>query len=98
VLTWSTADRATGPWHRIAEGEAGIGHVGAREPADQIGHVELHDTATTYRRDELSRRIVNVDASGRFRRGRWWHPAGAHSDIWYPESAHLLLSLASLAR
>lgn len=26
------------------------------------------------------------------------HPAGAHSDIWYPESAHLLLSLADLAR
>ena len=25
-------------------------------------------------------------------------PAGAHSDIWYPESAHLLLPLVDLAR
>lgn len=98
VLTWSTADRATGLWHRIAEGAPGIGHVGALEPADRIGRLGLHDPATAYRHDELDHRIVNVDASRRFRRGTLWHPAGAHSDIWYPESAHLLLSLADLAR
>jgi hypothetical protein len=98
VLTWSTADRATGLWHRLAEGESGIGYVGALKPADQIGRVELHDPDTAYRHDELAHRIVNIDASRRYRRGRRWYPAGAHSDIWHPESAHLLLSLANLAR
>ncbi|MGW5717076.1 hypothetical protein ACWEVP_12995 [Amycolatopsis sp. NPDC003865] len=99
VLTRSRADRATGLWHRLAEGGVrGIGHVGALAPAEHVGATELHDLATPYRRSELGRRIVNVDAERRFRRGRWWNPAGAHSDIWYPESAHLLLSLAELAR
>lgn len=98
VLTRSRADRATGLWHRLAEGTPGIGHVGAREPADEIGQVRLHDMDTAYHRDELKTRIVNVDASRRYRRGRLWHPAGAHSDFWYPDSAHLLLSLADLAR
>lgn len=98
VLTWSTADRATGLWHRLAEGSPGIGHVGAREPRDQIGWLDLRDTASPYHHDDLDHRIVNVDASRRFRRGALWSPAGAHSDIWHRESAHLLLSLANLAR
>ncbi|MEV6341344.1 hypothetical protein AB0M12_42320 [Nocardia vinacea] len=41
---------------------------------------------------------MNVDATWRYRRGRFWRPEGAHSDIWHPESAHLLLALAELAR
>ncbi len=98
VLTHSRADRATGLWHRLAEGVHGIGHVGALAPVDQLADTVLHDLATPYRRSELNPRIVNVEAGHRFRRGRWWKPAGAHSDIWYPESAHLLLSLAELAR
>ncbi|MBE8517035.1 alpha/beta hydrolase [Amycolatopsis sp. H6(2020)] len=98
VLTRSRADRATGLWHRLAEGTRGIGHVGAQVPVEHLGTTALHETTTVYRRSELDQRIVNVEAGWRFRRGRWWHPAGAHSDIWYPESAHLLLSLAELAR
>jgi esterase/lipase superfamily enzyme len=98
VLTHSRTDRATGLWHRLAEGVRGIGYVGALAPADQIADTILHDITTPYRRSELARRIVNVEAGHRFRRGRWWNPAGAHSDIWYPESAHLLLSLAALSR
>ncbi|MYW96488.1 hypothetical protein G3I59_39210 [Amycolatopsis rubida] len=43
-------------------------------------------------------RSADVEPGWRFRRGRWWNPAGTHSDIWYPEPAHLLLSLAELAR
>ncbi|MFD1046956.1 hypothetical protein ACFQ1S_16095 [Kibdelosporangium lantanae] len=61
-------------------------------------NVPLRDIAVTYRHAEMDRRIVNIDASRRCRKGRWWNPAGAHSDIWYPESAHLLRSLADLAR
>jgi hypothetical protein len=98
ALTYSRADRATGLWHRLAEGTAGIGHVGALAPADHIAHVPLRGITVEYLHTEMDRRIVNIDASRRYRRGRWWNPAGAHSDIWYPESAHLLLSLADLAR
>ncbi|MFD2418303.1 alpha/beta hydrolase [Amycolatopsis pigmentata] len=98
VLTRSTADRATGLWHRLAEGTPGIGHAGARVPAEHIGEVDLRAPGALYRHDELDHRIVNVDAGRVYRRGRWWNPAGAHSDIAHAESAHLLLSLADLAR
>ncbi|WP_240677810.1 alpha/beta hydrolase [Actinacidiphila soli] len=98
ALTTSRADRATGLWHRLAEGTPGIGHVGATRPAEHIAAAALRAPAAAYRQAELDRRIVNVDATWRYRRGRLWNPAGAHSDIWYPESAHLLLSLADLAR
>jgi esterase/lipase superfamily enzyme len=98
ALTTSRADRATGFWHRIADGTPGVGYVGALQPAAHITSVTLHRQETTYEYDELDKRLVNVDATWRYRRGRVWNPAGAHSDIWYPESAHLLLSLANLAR
>ena len=98
VLTHSRADRATGLWHRLAEGAPGIGQVGARSPVDHIIETRLHPVSERYRYAELDSRIVNVDSGWRFRRGRWRSPAGAHSDIWYPESAHLVLSLANLAR
>lgn len=98
VLTRSRADRATGLWHRLAEGTAGIGYGGADRPPEHIGVTPLRRPDTPYRRAELDHRIVNVDAGWRFRRGRLWNPVGAHSDYCYPESAHLLLSLADLAR
>ncbi|MFD8493357.1 alpha/beta hydrolase [Amycolatopsis sp. NPDC059657] len=98
VLTHSRADRATGLWHRLAEGTAGIGHVGASAPSQYVAWTALREITAAYERGELDQRIVNIDASHRYRRGRWWNPAGAHSDIWYPESAHLVLTLAGLAR
>jgi esterase/lipase superfamily enzyme len=98
ALTRSRADRATGLWHRLAEGTPGIGRIGATHPAEHITATRLLATATPYRYEDLNRRIVNIDATWRYRRGRLWNPAGAHSDILYPESAHLLLSLADLAR
>lgn len=98
VLTRSAADRATGLWHRLAEGTRGIGHAGASVPAGHIGDAGLRAPGVPYRHDELDHRIVNIDAGQVYRRGRWWNPAGAHSDIAHPESAHLLLSLADLAR
>lgn len=98
VLTHSTADRATGLWHRLAEGGRGIGSVGALTPEEHISSIFLRNVKEAYEHAELDHRIVNVDASHLYRRGRWWNPAGAHSDVWYPESAHILLSLANLAR
>lgn len=98
VLTRSRADRATGLWHRLAEGRTGIGYGGADRPSEHIGATALRRPDSPYQRAELDHRIVNVDAGWRFRRGRLWNPVGAHSDYCYPESAHLLLSLADLAR
>jgi hypothetical protein len=53
-----------------------------------------------YRLSALDHRLVNVDASVRFRGSARTRlaPAGAHSDFDHPESAHLLLSLAALSR
>lgn len=98
VLTRSRADHATGIWHRIAEGVPGIGHVGARTPPNLIKSLALRPVAEDYVREELEARIVNIDASWRFRRGRAWLLQGAHSDIAHDETAHLYLTLADLAR
>jgi esterase/lipase superfamily enzyme len=98
ALTSSRADRATGLWHRLAEGAPGIGFAGATAPAEHIAAAPLLRSHEPYSRAHFGERIVNVDATWRFRRGRWWHPSGAHSDFQHPESAHLLLSLAGFAR
>jgi hypothetical protein len=98
VLTFSRADRALGLWHRFAEGCRGLGSRGATAPADAIQRVRLPrmDERLIIRPDRG--RIVNVDSTWRFNHGRFLRPEGAHSDIWYPESANLLLSLADEAR
>jgi len=98
VLTHSKADHATGIWHRLAEGAPGIGHVGARLPVEQANNCRLRPACEDYTRTELAFRIVNINASSYFTRGRWWLPQGAHSDIVHLESAHLYLTLAALAR
>lgn len=98
ALTFSRADRATGLWHRLAEGATGIGFAGATEPSEHIASTLLRRPDEPYGVEHFSERIVNVDASWRFRHGRWWHPSGAHSDFHHPESAHLLFSPAGLAR
>jgi hypothetical protein len=53
-----------------------------------------------YRFSTLDHRLVSVDASGRLRGSARTRlaPAGAHSDFDHAESAHLLLSLATLSR
>ncbi|MFF8467494.1 hypothetical protein [Streptomyces griseus] len=100
VLTHSRWDRATGFWHLRAEGSAGIGHSGAgTAPVPQF-HSRLLPLHEPYRLSTLDHRLVNVDASERFRGSARTRlaPAGAHSDFDHPESAHLLLSLAALSR
>ncbi|WP_338695935.1 hypothetical protein V2W30_11680 [Streptomyces sp. Q6] len=93
AVTHTRHDRATGLWHRLREGERGIGTVGLPGPAAvEVHRTTLRAPERAYADGELHHRLVDVDATEVFRRGRW-KPTGAHSDIWYPHTAHLLLSL-----
>ena len=96
TLTHSRADRATGIWHRLAENTPGIGYAGVADVAGARS-VALHATDVRYALSELDAVLVNVDANAYFRK-RGLRPEGAHSDIWRPESAHLVLSLAAHSR
>ncbi|MBM7774011.1 hypothetical protein JOD54_004215 [Actinokineospora baliensis] len=98
VFTHSTADRALGLWHTLAEGTVGIGFRGASTSNGHLSEITLHPTEVDYTDSDFATALVNVNASARFRRGRFLLPAGAHADIIHPETAHLLLSLAQLAR
>lgn len=101
VLTHSRWDRATGFWHLRAEGHPGIGHSGTgAAPVPQFT-TRLRPTDSPYPHSDLDHPIVNIDAGHRYRgslAARRLHPSGAHSDFHHPESAHLLLSLASHSR
>ncbi|MFF4818600.1 hypothetical protein ACFY2K_28925 [Kitasatospora sp. NPDC001309] len=101
VLTHSRWDRATGFWHLRAEGHPGIGHSGTgAAPVPQFT-TRLRPTDSPYPHTDLDHPIVNIDAGHRYRgslAARRLHPSGAHSDFQHPESAHLLLSLASHSR
>ena len=96
-LTFSSADRATCRWHRLAEGEPGIGCGGARAEAGQVTTTRLRPVDEDYQAADLTARIVNIDASWRYRAGRLLNPAGAHSDFQHEESYHLLLTLMNFA-
>jgi hypothetical protein len=96
VLTYSSADRATGFWHLLSERTRGVGHRGATEPAGHIATIPLLPQDAAYDASMFSSRIVNVDATWRYERESW--VTGAHSGFWHPESFHLFLSLAGLAR
>ncbi len=98
VLTFSRADRALGLWHRAGERTRGLGARGATAPRESIQTVRLPQASERLIIDPAAGRIVNVDCTWRFKRGRFTRVEGAHSDIWYPESANLLLSLAAAAR
>jgi hypothetical protein len=97
ALTYSGKDRANCLWHRVAEGEPSIGCVGAKEPADWISQTVLRPSAEPYTRENFAARIVNVDATSIYTRGGMRFE-GAHSDFWYEETIHLILSLAIEAR
>jgi hypothetical protein len=97
VVTYSRYDRATGFWHMTAERSRGIGNAGVRLAPAHIHNIRLLPLDHVYTRADLDHPIVNVDASWRFRR-RGLKFSGAHSDIYYPESAHLILSIAELCR
>ncbi|MBU2667957.1 alpha/beta hydrolase [Actinoplanes bogorensis] len=84
VLTVSPHDKALATWHPFTEKVRGLGAVGA----DGAPTVPLRATAETYASTDFQR-LTNVDASWRY---------GGHSDFWYPETIHLMLSLMELGR
>lgn len=98
VATYSRHDRATGFWHRRAEGQPGIGHSGIDPITTNVRDGHLHPTTERYSIDELDDHFVNMDATRFYTKGRLLNPAGAHSAHLRPESAHLLLSLADYSR
>ena len=91
VLTHSAGDRALCQWHRLIEGETGIGCEGAVEPKKRIGSIVLKPVDTPYLISDFSKDITNVDASQVFAKGPWIE--GAHSDFWHAETFHLLASV-----
>jgi hypothetical protein len=93
ALTHSRYDRANCLWHKLSDGEVGIGCGGAREPAHWISQIVLRPSDEAYQATDFGSLIVNVDADAIYRKGRW-RPEGAHSDFWYKETIHLILSLA----
>jgi esterase/lipase superfamily enzyme len=95
TLTFSEADRANCVWHRLIERAPGIGCQGVTTSARSITLRPVEQDYTAY---ELDHPLINVDASWLYRRGRRVLPQGAHSDFWYHESIHLLLTLADRAR
>lgn len=96
TLTFSEADRANCVWHRLTENVPGIGCHGATTPSAHS--ITLRPVEQAYPVDELDYSLINIDASWLYRRGRRMFPQGAHSDFWYPESIHLLLTLADRTR
>jgi hypothetical protein len=97
VLTHSTYDWANCLWHRLAEGERAIGCTGATAPAEWIGRTQLRGPGEAYMTAEFAPRIVNIDASTLYTK-TGLRPEGAHSDFWYEETIHLILSLALHSR
>ncbi|MGA5202014.1 hypothetical protein [Streptomyces variegatus] len=98
-LTFSRADRANCSWHRFTEsGACAVGCRGATKPSDRVRTTLLRSSNDTYKEYELSYPIVNIDASWLYRKGRFTRPEGAHSDFWYRESIHLILTLVDYAR
>lgn len=96
-LTYSSVDWANCLWHRFGEGCRGVGCRGAKAPPEYLKTVSLRPLESDYSTAELSARVVNVDASWLYRQPLV-SPQGAHSDFWYEESMHLLLTLVNFAR
>jgi len=97
VLSWSSHDSANCLWHVAREVECGVGCSGAEEPSECISGTKLHAATQPYAGSNFRTRIVNVDASDVFTKGRILN-GGAHGDIWHDETIHLLLTLAERAR
>jgi hypothetical protein len=97
VLTFSSNDKANCLWHLTTEYEEAIGCSGAAEPKKYIGQISLGDLDYKYTAEDFSAEIVNVDCSSAFTADSFLQVEGAHSDFWYEESIHLVLSLANFA-
>lgn len=98
-LTFSNIDRANCFFHEQIEGRKAIGCTGAIAPSGKIKGITLNEVNTDYVESEFfSQPIVNVDASWAYNRDPIFSLSGAHSDFWYEESIHLLLSVVNAVR
>ena len=93
LLTHSRYDTANCKWHKQTEGECGIGCGGALEPADKIRALKLKELDANYLAADFNSPIVNIDANDAYTDQKWF--VGSHSDFFYEESIHLLLSLVN---
>ena len=85
-------------WHKIVEGKVGIGCNGVEVKGVDSKTTRLHPINQDYSHDELAARLVNIDAGWLYKKKPLFSPQGAHSDIWYEESVHLILTLANFSR
>jgi hypothetical protein len=97
ALTHTKFDRGTCFWHQGAEGETGIGCQGALQPAQWIGNIVLRPPTQPYPPADFKTLLVNVDANAVYCH-TGLRPEGAHSDFWYEETIHLILSLVDYSR
>ncbi|GAA4935171.1 hypothetical protein [Actinoplanes utahensis] len=95
ALTHSRHDMANLLWHRVMERRPAVGAVGSTWPA-AAHRTRLKPVTEAYRQRDFPTRLTNVDATWLYDSRTF--PVGAHSDFWHPETMHLLLSLADLAR
>jgi hypothetical protein len=100
VLTHSKHDTANCVWHAAAEWlEKGIGCQGVKKPQSYLHRIKLLGTHENYARGDFApKRIVNVNANEAYCQGGILSAEGSHSDFWYEESIHLLLSLVQAMR
>lgn len=97
-LTYSEHDRANCLWHKTAEGRSAVGCVGATAPKGMMQSIKLKNLDEDYTySDFFSQSILNINASWAYKGGTF-SMGGAHSDFWYEESIHLLLSMVDAAR
>jgi hypothetical protein len=100
VTTFSGYDTANCTWHSFMEqGQQGIGCRGAFEPKELLKEVMLRTPDMTYDSTDFpARTIVNVDANRLYAQYDPLQIEGAHSDFWYDDSIHLILSVANAVR
>lgn len=98
VLTFSKFDTALTTWHRLAGDGRAVGAIGAFGEPDAVSEIRLRECGDRYSPGDFTTRIVNVDATWRFRKGFLTRVEGAHSSYLVRESVHLALSLAALSR
>lgn len=93
VTTFSDSDTANCFWHTQIENEKAIGCCGVAEPQEDVSTIVLAELSYDYVPEDFSTNIVNVNASDAF--NDTGPVTGAHSDYFYEESIHLLLSLVN---
>ena len=105
VTTFSSYDKACCGWHVDMEKEQAIGCCGVKEPNLTTQPVPTNTTVTKlgnlsydYDNDMKNSEIMNVDASAIYNESGLFSVTGAHSDFFYEESIHLIVSLANNAR